>query len=632
MKSRLKYIWIVLITLAISFNSCQREDFLERFPLDAMTEATFFASANDLKVMANGFYRLLPRYHFQNAGGTVAANFNLDANTDIQVVTTPYSFLDQRGAAGQAPSTDGTWNSSFDWIRQINFLINNANRVATSLEANQYIGEAHFFRAWVYLNLLQRYGDVPIYTEVLETDSPALYKARDSRYDVAKFIIEDLDVAIANMGWKNSTFSRQGRVNKEAAIVLKARAALYEGTWERYHGAKSTVFAVNGKDGTEFLEMVEPAILQLIANQGTSLFTTGGTGVAYNQIFSQQDASTTAGVFLYRVYDTNEIVGHNFFDLVVDIPQCATWNLVENYLDKNGMPQELSTLPIDETSLNNLGENLDPRFRQTIWTPDRGPQQQIPTFATVPTVQPLRYPQLTNTISANFTSTGLRRWKGAILNGNEWRNGSTDDVLIRYAEGLLALAEAKAILGTINQSDLDKTVNLLRSRVGMAPMLLSTVNGWSITYSIQKAFDPSESNIVNEIRRERLSELVFEGHRGDDLRRWAIFHNVINDLKPKGAHFQEFVDYFNNPARLIADGVPATPASSTTRWNLTQGTSFDIFSDGHINPFFRNPDFGAAGQGYFIEPGRVYLSPIPRNEIELYLEAGFELTQNPGWI
>ena len=298
-------------------------------------------------------------------------------------------------------------------------------------------------------------------------------------------------------------------------------------------------------------------------------------------------------------------------------------------MDKDGIPQQLSTLPIDETSLNSLGENLDPRFRQTIWTPDRGPQQEIPGYGTVPTPLPLRYPQLTNTFSANFTATGLRRWKGAILDGNEWRNGSTDEVLIRYAEGLLALAEAKAILGAINQSDLDKTVNLLRGRVGMAPMMLNDVNSWSITYSSQNAFEPSESNIVNEIRRERLVELVFEGHRGDDLRRWAIFHDVINDWKPKGAHYQEFVDYYNDPARLVADGINS---ASTANWALTLGADFDIFSDDHINPFFRNPDFQASGQGYFIEPDRVYLAPIPRNEIELYSDAGFELTQNPGWF
>lgn len=628
MKTKIKYIWILLLLFAMSiFNSCQ-EEFLERYPLDRMTDATFFTSANDVKVMVNGFYRMFPRYHFQQGGS--ANDQYLDANTDIQIGTNPSGSLMQQGSSGQAPASDGTWNSNFSWIRQVNYVIENADRVPASAEANQYIGEAYFFRAWVYFNMLVRYGDVPIYTEVLNTDSEALYKKRDPRYDVAMFILEDLDNAIAKMGWKNSAFSEQGRVNKESALTMKARVALFEGTWERYHGAKNTPFAVEGNDGSDFLQMVEPTILELIAHQGTALFTNGGPlNEAYNQLNSQENASSTTGAFLYRVYDNTEIVGHNFFDRVVSTTQSVTMKFVRDYLDKEGRPQELSNLPLDDKSLTNLAENLDPRFRQSVWTPDRGPQNELPGLEVQ--ALPSRYPILDGTFDAlNYQPTGLRRWKGAILNANQWRDGSTDDVLLRYAEGLLALAEAKAILGTITQADLDKTVNLLRGRVGMTPINLADVQSWNISYSLQKGFDPSESNIVNEIRRERAVELVFEGHRARDLRRWAVFHSVINGWKPKGAHSQEFVDYFNNPDTLIADGFSANAAPN---YALTEGGNYDVFSDGFLNPFYKIPEFQSDGEGYYVVPDRVYLAPIPKNEIDLYMDdAGVELEQNPGWF
>ena len=124
MNRTLKYIRTLIIMITLSLFGCV-EDFLERYPLDAMTDATYFTSPNDLKVMANGFYRLLPRYHFQGRGNG-AQNNNLDANTDIQVGTGPSGFLFQRGASGQAPPTDGTWNGNFTWIRQINYMINNS--------------------------------------------------------------------------------------------------------------------------------------------------------------------------------------------------------------------------------------------------------------------------------------------------------------------------------------------------------------------------------------------------------------------------------------------------------------------------------------------------------------------------
>jgi len=405
--------------------------------------------------------------------------------------------------------------------------------------------------------------------------------------------------------------------------------ALFEGTWERYHGIKNTPFKVTGKNGDDFLKLVEPAILEVIARQGTALFTTGGPyKEPYNQLFSQQDASKTAGVFLYRVYDATQIVGHNFFDNVVDANYTASRSMLEAYLDKQGNPQSISTLPLDQKSLTNLATNLDPRFRQTIWTPDRGPENKI--IGLDKQALPSRYPMINNAFSSNYAAGGMRLWKGAILDANEWRNGSTDDVLIRYEEGLLALAEAKAILGTINQADLDKTVNLIRNRVGMASMQLSTINSWSVTYDRKRSFDPAESKIVNEIRRERLVELAYEGHRVNDLKRWAVYDDVINGFKPQGAHSQEFIDYFNNVSLLQADGFTASDAAKS---KLTKGGNFDIDAQGYINPYFKTPEFKSAGEGYFVEPGRAYLSPVPKAEIDLYQEkAGVTLTQNPGWF
>jgi len=628
MKSIIRYSEIFLLMLVFSLSSCQK-DFLERYPLDNMSDATFFSSPNDLKVYVNGLYPLFPRYHFQSQFDGYT-NISRDANSDIMIATGPSGALLQKGSTGQAPLTNGTWTGNFTWIRRTNYFMNNYQRVIPrTTDASQYIGEGYFFRAWVYYNMLITFGDVPIIKDVMNTDNPDLYKTRDSRYDVAKFIIQDLDSAINNLGWKNSQFAGVGRVNKEAAMVMKARVALFEGTWERYHGIKNTPFKVTGKNGDDFLNLVEPTVLALIAKQGNALFTTGGPyNESYNQLSSQQDASKTSGVFLYRVYDATQIVGHNFFDNVVDANYTATRRILEAYLDKQGNPQSISALPLNQKNLTNLAANLDPRFKQTIWTPERGPQNKLIGFDKQ--ALPSRYPFLTNTFSDNYAAGGLRLWKGAILDANEWRNGSTDDVLIRYEEALLSLAEAKAILGTVNQADLDKTVNLIRSRVGMAPMQLSTVNGWSVTYARNRSFDPTEPKIVNEIRRERLVELAFEGHRVNDLKRWAVYEEVINGFKPQGAHYQEFFDYFNNATLLVADGFTASNAAKS---KLTLGVNFDIDPEGYINPFFKTPDFKSTGEGYFVEPGRIYLSPIPKAEIDLYLEkGGVTLTQNPGWF
>ena len=148
-------------------------------------------------------------------------------------------------------------------------------------------------------------------------------------------------------------------------------------------------------------------------------------------------------------------------------------------------------------------------------------------------------------------------------------------------------------------------------------------------YDKRNGYDPSAANIVNEIRRERRVELMLEGLRLMDIKRWAMFDDVFNGWKPVGAHAQEYLDYWNDEEKLKEDGFDWKKPEEVL---LTQGGNFDVI-DGWINPMYKNADFKAnSGRGYYIDPDRDYLNSIPRSEILLYKEkAGVTLEQNPGW-
>jgi len=617
---------ILSITIVVGLSSC-KDDFLDKVPLDDLSEDAFFNTSTDLKTYVNGFYEeALRRYDYQ--GGTQGSlSAFLDLGSDVLINNASItSSLNRIGASGQSGVTSGTWNTQYDRIRSINYFLANYDRVdSRDVVANHYIGEGYFFRAWQYFELLKAFGGVPYIDRPLNVDDEELYAVRDSRNEMAKKIIADLDSAILNLSWKGVSAAATGRVNKETAIVMKARVALFEGTWERYHSQAGSPFAVSGEDGTVFLQMIAPAVQELIDHQGNNIFTSGGIfNEPYNQLFIQTNGESTAGVFFYRVYDATQLNNsHNFYDNITDIGASITDRLVNAYLDADGIPQELSARPM--ATLNEKGQNLDPRFRQTIWTPDRGPMTGLPGRAQQGDYD-LRYPLVNNTVTNQFTSTGYRRWKGAVLDVTKYRLGEADDILVRYAEGLLAYAEAKAILGTINQSDLDQTVNVLRSRVGMTPMSLSAVNGWSVTYEAATGFDPTESNIVNEIRRERTVELALDGFRLDDLKRWALYDEAVNGYKPKGAMLQEFLDYFNDPTQLAADGWTGTDLT------LTPGSNVNMDTDGFINPYFQFTQFQAGGTGFMIDGNRDYLQAIPSGEIDLYNQSNVTLKQNPGWF
>lgn len=620
------FVAIVILTL---FAACKK-DFLSTTPQDKVLPEIYFNSASDLKIYLNSMYETrLPVYNAQ----TNVDNSRLDVGSDVLISSNIVTAsLNQISATGIAGTNGDAWATGFNRIRQDNYLLHYAlPKVEKTPASAHYLGEAYFFRALDYFALLKQYGDLPILTDIFsEEDVVNLYKPRQSRNEVAKQIIKDLDLAIAGLYAKGQGEAVAGRINKESAIVLKSRVALYEGSWEYYHGKKGTPFAVVGKDGREFLELIEPTIQQLINMQGSRIFRTGTE--PYNQLFAQNDMSTVDGVFWYRVYDpTKTSFAHAFYLKVNDSGPAITDHLVDQYLNKDGSPQPVSGV---YPELNTLSSQLDPRFRQTVYTPDRGPAGKIPgrEFAT----PNLRYPIIAPILSAstNFNSTGYRTWKGAVLTSTLPSRNDADEIFIRYEEGLLNLAEAKAILGTITQTDLDKTVNVIRGRVAMANMNLAAVGAFPLSaYREELGFAPAEANIVNEIRRERTIELALEGFRLDDIKRWAVFEKTVNGYIPKGAQLQEFVAYFNDASKLTADGF----STSGVNFPLlnTSGANSNVASfpaSGRINPYFRSPQFQQGAQGFYIDPNRDYLTFVPISQIQLYKsQANVTLTQNPGW-
>ncbi|MCX6013450.1 MAG: RagB/SusD family nutrient uptake outer membrane protein, partial [Chloroflexi bacterium] len=409
----------------------------------------------------------------------------------------------QHSNTGLAPVTDATWNNAYDNIRKTNYFLQNAYRVPSSIAARHYIGEGYFTRAWTYFSLLQRYGDVPFIDKVLNVDSKELYRTRDPRDFVAGKIIQDLDSAIANLSWKGTGEAVAGRINKEAALVLKSRVALFEGSWEYYHGRKGTPFKVDGNNGAKFLEAAVAAGDILIAYQGNKIFK-GPAGKEYQNYFIQLDYSTVNGAFLYKAYSQSLGIINLWYRQSVQGCDCGlTKSCIDAYLMKDGKPAGVSSIINDDKKMDALAANKDPRLGQTIFYPAKGP---LSSFWSDNAESGNRYPGLIQTQQRSPSYSGYRVWKGIVFDITERDNGQTDDLIIRYEEALLNYAEAKAILGTITQTDLDKSINVIRSRVSMTAMNLATINSWTFAYNKRDGYDPTASNILNEIRRERRVE------------------------------------------------------------------------------------------------------------------------------
>ena len=211
---KLKYIILLLATTI--FVSCD----LEELPEATTTKGPIFGSESGLILYTNSFYNIINGKNLHRA----------DAMSDYQARKDSPAFI-----------TEGNFsaNNSYGWswtdLRNINYFIQNCNdpKVPLAVRKN-YLGIAKFFRAYFYFDKVKRFGDVPWINKPLDvSDTELLTKGRDSRVMVMDSVLADLDYASLNIT-SNSEGTRS-LVTKYVAYAMKARVALHEGTFRKYH-------------------------------------------------------------------------------------------------------------------------------------------------------------------------------------------------------------------------------------------------------------------------------------------------------------------------------------------------------------------------------------------------------------
>jgi len=584
-----KYISFLLLTGLIFTVSCKK-DFLERYPLDELSPRDLFKNPEELQLFANRFYTLLPAH--QGYFNT----FMIDKNSDNLV---PAIFDPRLGGTRTLPSSASEGGWVWSDIRQANyFLVHCDSAKGAQADINQYIGEVRFFRAFLYFDKVKTFGDVPWIVQPLSTSSPELFYPRTSRKIVVDSIIADLDKAISLL--YPASNAPESRINKEVALLFKARVCLYEGTWEKYHAG--TLFGVTGSDGSQFLQEAAETAGQLIQGNRFSLYQ-GTPGQEYWSLFNPLDYAGNPEIMLWKKFDLGLQVVNN----VSRIMSGAGGNiglsksLIDSYLCTDGKPRSVSPSFLGYDSMQLEVTNRDPRLAQTLFLKGYERVNNAPEGSLN---QKFDLPALDGAGEFRNT-TGYALYKG--VNPDFTNQGNNDvgvqgSIIFRYAEALLIFAEAKAELGTITQADIDNSINLLRDRVGMIHLDMNNITSdpnWDF---------PNLSPIINEIRRERRIELACEGTRWDDLARWRAHHLLVGK-RLKGAKYLgtnlegAYKDFLGNPSIFI-------------------GVNLFVDANGFIDPYQQ-----VLPNGYGFNPDRDYLSPIPTDELTL----NSNLVQNPGW-
>ena len=448
---------IAALALSVGLTGC--DDLLDKSPLSQISEEDYFKTETDLQLFSNSFYSDL---------------LNKSPYDDQSDVYVQQELSDEMlgGTNRIVPPSGGGW--TWTTLRDINTLLGHVDHCEDEAAVVKYSALARFFRAYFYFDKVKRFGDVPWYDTELFSDDESLYKARDSRELVMTHMLADIDYAIDNLPAKAEESSSPFRVNRSAALALKARFCLYEGTYRKYHA-----LSLEGNDYSYYLEQAARAAEELIDGGEYQLYSTGHPEEDYLTLFASEDANPDEYILAIK-FDYGMSIYHNATAHTLVPTQGRpglTRKMVNLYLMKDGTRftdrAGWETMPFLEEV-----QDRDPRLAQSIRTPGYHRIGETELLApdlsvSVTGYQPIKFVQ-------EPTASG----------GQVDRNDrSTCDLpAFRYGEVLLNFAEAKAELGTLTQADLDKSVNKIRERAGM-PALEDDLVRWAAGPCIDQSIE-----------------------------------------------------------------------------------------------------------------------------------------------
>lgn len=475
--------YIALAALLLLGTSCKK-DFLDRSSGSAVTKEVFFNSTEDLAIYTNGLYKQMRAQYNDLYSDNIALSSN-DQNAEVRTLL----------AGTLNPSTVKGWDKDA-WapLRDVNYMLDNVVKVTGDPAViNHYIGVARLLRANFYYKMVKKYGDVPWYAHVMGTTSEDLYKAKDPRTAVVDSLMKDLEFAAANV--RPATDNTY--ITKWSALTLLSRIALHEGTYRKYHKELKLAGSADA-----FLTRAVSASQEIMDNGGFEI--TGKTTEDYRNLFSSNNLTGNKEIIFLQKNGRDLGVANNTHT-VLDWQWALSAGLADEFLMKDGTTFTSKT-DYKKKTLNDLFKDRDPRLAETIMPAGFSNNAAGTPYTTRPDFGGL--------LQIKFYP------RDPALRGG-WDLNYTDLPIMRYAEVLLINAEAKAELGTLNQSDIDATINKIRARVQMPALNLANANANPDPY-LNSLYDGIDKNkgVLLEIRRERRIELACEGFRFDDLYRW----------------------------------------------------------------------------------------------------------------
>jgi len=664
MKTIIKiFLYSVIGTALLGVSGCN--DFLDVEPVSQIVPENYLTDESQLEAYTVNRYNALAAF-------TIGA----DNQTDNQATNQAWSAYTK--SFYLLPLDGGNWN--FEEIYQINHFFDevlprwrDGSITGSESRINHYIGEMYFFRAYQYFNKMQLIGDFPIVRNKLPNNKEVLTKAsiRMPHNEVARFIISDLDSAALLMNF-TPLDGNKNRLCAQVALLFKSRVALYEGTWLKYF--KDTPFVPGnigwpGK-GTHpdfqweagsidaeinwFLdEAIEASalvadVVSLTPNTKILPQSVSDPANPYLEMYGAEDMSEYSEILLWKDFDFGLGIVHDVtgYAATGNYSIGLTRSLVDSYLMQDGLPIYASSAnkPYKGDGITSLlVENRDPRMFLFVKQPlqingyigTRGGNTKGWVIEGDKN-DGFIYPDIFSGSPEDKYSTGYACRKGWNPNISFWENqkSGVGKIVFRASEAYLNYIEAYYERHGSLDGKADTYWKAIRSRAGVDPNYNKTISSTIISkealdWGSYSGEEQLSDNTLYNIRRERRLELMAEGFRMMDLRRWRSFDHLISrPFKIEGMKIYSSeiasVGWFGYNSSWLDEG--------WAQESLSPRSESDYLMPMHLQGS-NNPIIGQGGvtwkMGHYWEPIPIAIFKETSNQAEGFSDS--PVYQNPYW-
>jgi len=426
-------------------------------------------------------------------------------------------------------------------IKTCNIFLENIGKanVYTNDIRNSFKAQVLTLRAFYYLQLIKRFGGVPI---VNTTDYDYSKAKRGTFGECARHILSDCDAAIniadvEEWGWRTLDKENYRHVMTKAVCeAIRSEVALY---------AASPLFNDGTMTWAEAANITKDALQQCLTH-GYELYQikpNSNDGYSPYDVYFYSRSDLPVVNDKETIMEVGQMYMWNYAGLPItngqtDAGACPSQELVDSYETIDGKPilnlekpyndgNHLSPNYNSENTLYNPSNpyaNRDPRLMASIYY--NGSKIDLQTGAILSTKENGNCALNVQNTNPRYTCTGYYTRKFA--NYKSGISGNLDGYFKEFhlSELYLNYAEAANEASSTNYAPNEAVdaINAIRRRVGMP----------DIPYGLTTA------QFRLRIRNERRVELAFEEHRFFDVRRWNILDQtdkVITGMKADGTRF-----------------------------------------------------------------------------------------------